>query len=124
MPLIDFIKGRTVKFQYFRDNNFIYKVDFPGGLTFAVPLSDVGTATFKDKDKAIYFMKWIAKAFERRNKSEEPNHVLDYNLGYEEVKLKGDIKKAMNDGPFVDITDEPALNEALARQLEGKNNGM
>jgi hypothetical protein len=52
------IKG-VVKFQYYRDNQLFYKTET--GLTFPVPIADIGNATFLAEDKAILFMRYIRK---------------------------------------------------------------
>lgn len=49
--------GRTVKFAYYVDGNLWYLTEFDE--LFPVPISDVGNATFNDRDKAILFMRYM-----------------------------------------------------------------
>lgn len=58
MELKDHVKG-VVKFEYYRDGNLFYKTE--SGLTFPVPTSDIGNATFLAEDKAMLFMRYIRK---------------------------------------------------------------
>lgn len=58
MTLKDHIKGK-VNFQYYRDNNLYYITET--GLTFPVPIEDIGNATFLNEDKAMLFMRYIRK---------------------------------------------------------------
>lgn len=60
--------GNHVFFQYYRDGSlwytFTYAEDNPARIVeflFPVPISDTGTATFNQMDKAILFMRWIRK---------------------------------------------------------------
>jgi hypothetical protein len=48
-----------VHFEFYRDGNLWYRSD--SGLSFPVPVDDVGTATFKRDDKALLFMRYIRK---------------------------------------------------------------
>jgi hypothetical protein len=48
-----------VHFDFYRDGNLWYHSD--SGLTFPVPIDDVGTATFKCHDKALLFMRYIRR---------------------------------------------------------------
>jgi hypothetical protein len=57
--MIDLVKRQKVNFQYYRDNELWYKTT--NGFLFPVPLSDTGTATFLNEDKAILFMRYIRK---------------------------------------------------------------
>ena len=58
MDLKRHIKGK-VKFKYYRDNQLFYKTE--SGLTFPVPIEDIGNATFLAEDKGILFMRYIRK---------------------------------------------------------------
>lgn len=58
----DLIKDKTVQFQYYRDGELWYKTET--GFMFPVPASDTGGASFKNTDKAIFFMRWIRKHLE------------------------------------------------------------
>jgi len=61
--------GRMVVFAYYRDGALWYsteEVTLPdgstqGNLTFPVPISDIGNATFLAADKAMLFMRYIRK---------------------------------------------------------------
>ena len=50
---------RKVQFVHYRDGDLYYKTEF--GELFAVPISDVGNATFLAEDKAILFMRYMRK---------------------------------------------------------------
>lgn len=81
LKLKDLIKDNTVRFVYYRDGQFIYEIrhrhvvthDMLHGFSetrtphfqFPVPLNDIGTATLKSEDKAIYFMRWIRRHLEQ-----------------------------------------------------------
>lgn len=51
--------GKFVRFTHYVDGNLWYCTD--DGDEFPVPVSDVGTATFKVTDKAILFMRYMRK---------------------------------------------------------------
>jgi len=68
MNIKDMVKNKNVKFEYCRDNSLWYKTDC--GFLFPVPFSEIGTATFKSEDKAIFFMRWIRKYMEECSKYE------------------------------------------------------
>ena len=55
----DMVKNKVVKFQYFRENELFYVTEC--GFLFPVPISDVGNATLKNEDNALYFMRYIRK---------------------------------------------------------------
>jgi hypothetical protein len=57
--LIELVKNQRVHFQYYRDKELWYKTD--SDFLFPVPISDAGTATFLNEDKAILFMRYIRK---------------------------------------------------------------
>ncbi len=48
-----------VEFEHYQDGNLWYRTKF--GLLFPVPISDIGTATFKRTDRAMLFMRYIRK---------------------------------------------------------------
>lgn len=52
----------NVKFKYYRDGKLFYQAD--SGLIFPVPIEDTGKMTFLDKDRASFFMNYIAKHLE------------------------------------------------------------
>lgn len=56
--LIDHIKGYCT-FAYYRDSSLWYKTET--NIIFPVPISDVGTATFKDVEKGLLMMRYIRK---------------------------------------------------------------
>lgn len=56
--LKEHIKGE-VTFEYYRKGVLYYRTE--SGLTFPVPIEDTGDASFKVKDKAILFMRYIRK---------------------------------------------------------------
>lgn len=75
MNIKDLVKGKFVKFESFRQENFYYTLrvvhgeivgddeeDVYDDYTFPVPLEDIGTATLLAEDKAITYMRWIRKA--------------------------------------------------------------
>lgn len=51
--------GKQVYFSFYRDRNLWYKTEC--GFEFPVPIEDIGNATFKAQDKAIFFMRYIRK---------------------------------------------------------------
>lgn len=64
----DLIKNNAVFFDRFRAGIFYYEIyywlsqDVQDGWSFPVPLEDIGDATLRESDKAIYFMRYIRKA--------------------------------------------------------------
>jgi hypothetical protein len=59
--------GKKVKFAFYRDGELHYLTEC--GFLFAVPISDVGNATFLAEDKAILFMRYIRKQLELIDKA-------------------------------------------------------
>ena len=53
------LNNQQVAFVFYRDKELWYQAD--NGFMFPVPIDDVGNATFKSKDKAILFMRYIRK---------------------------------------------------------------
>lgn len=51
--------GKRVKFTHFRHNELWYETEC--GFQFAVPVADIGDATFLAEDKAMLFMRYIRK---------------------------------------------------------------
>lgn len=49
--------NNKVRFTYYRDGCLWYLTEF--NELFPVPITDIGTATFKDEDKAILFMRYM-----------------------------------------------------------------
>ncbi len=70
MTLKDHVKG-VVKFKFFRDNNLYYETET--GLTFPVPIEDIGNATFLCEDKALLFMRYIRKFLNKIEESSNEN---------------------------------------------------
>lgn len=80
----DLIKDNTVSFLEYRKGYLYYSIKYQVGTEmrpsfsysgedehpiykkykFNVPISDIGDATFKATDKAIYFMRYIKKALD------------------------------------------------------------
>ena len=58
---------KKVYFSFYRDKVLWYRGE--EGFEFPVPLEDIGLATFLDKDKSVYFMRWIRKHIEFLNES-------------------------------------------------------
>ena len=56
----DMVKdNQTVTFTHYSDGDLWYKTEC--GFGFPVPISDIGTATFKATDKALLFLRYIRK---------------------------------------------------------------
>lgn len=69
MNMIDLVKDQQVHFEYYRDGEMWYKTD--NGFLFPVPIHDkkeIGNATFKRDDKAIFLMRYIRKYKEEIDK--------------------------------------------------------
>lgn len=56
--IIDYVKGKKAKFTHYSDNELWYNVE---GLSFPVPLKEIGPTTILGEDKAITFMRYIRK---------------------------------------------------------------
>jgi hypothetical protein len=61
MTLKDHIKGK-VRFQFYRAGHLYYQTET--GITFPVPIEDIGEATFAAEDKALLFMRYIRRHLE------------------------------------------------------------
>jgi len=59
MTLKELIKGKKVRFRYYRDGELWYATE--DGFEFPVPIGDTGTGIFHAEDGAIQFMRWIRK---------------------------------------------------------------
>lgn len=59
MRLIDRVKGKVVRFKFYKENELFYSTE--DGFIFPVPISDIGNATFLAEDKAPLFMRYIRK---------------------------------------------------------------
>jgi hypothetical protein len=72
----DLVSGNYVEFASYRQGYFYYNVivqcsdannmSVPEKYQFQIPINDIGTATLKNKDKAITFMRWIRKSLEEK----------------------------------------------------------
>ena len=63
MSIKDMVKdGKMAKFNYFRRNQLWYTTE--DGFLFAVPVEDVGDATFNADEKAFTLMRYIRKQLE------------------------------------------------------------
>jgi hypothetical protein len=51
------VDSKAVNFQFYRDGELWYETEC--GFQFPVPVSDTGKGMFKNKDKALLFMRWI-----------------------------------------------------------------
>lgn len=59
MTLKELVKGKKVRFQFYRDGELWYATD--DGFEFPVPIGDTGTGIFHAEDGAIQYMRWIRK---------------------------------------------------------------
>lgn len=66
MNIKDFVKDREVSFLFYRQKELWYTTD--NGFEFPVPIEDAGDGVFKNKDKAILFMRYIRKHLENIEK--------------------------------------------------------
>ena len=64
MKLTEMVKGKRVKFEFYRKGELWYKIDDEKGFVFPVPISDTGDGTFLSEDKATLFMRYIRKQLE------------------------------------------------------------
>ena len=62
-------ENRKVYFLKYYDGNLWYETDFEE--IFPVPISDIGTATFLNEDKAVLFMRYM-NAWNKLNKESKP----------------------------------------------------
>lgn len=59
------VKDNGVEFDYYRAGIMYYLIFYQETLyRFPVPVNDVGDASMRHADKAIYFMRWIRKAID------------------------------------------------------------
>ena len=59
MKLIEMVKGKVVRFEFYKENELFYSTE--DGFIFPVPIEDIGNATYKAEDKAPLFMRYIRK---------------------------------------------------------------
>ena len=64
MTLKELVKGKKVRFKFYRDGELWYETD--DGFEFPVPISDTGTGIFKAEDGAIQYMRWIRRHLAER----------------------------------------------------------
>lgn len=69
------INNKQVQFVKFDSDRLWYQAE--NGFEFAVPVSDIGAATFISKDKAILFMRWIKKQLDSGVISQTSNKIID-----------------------------------------------
>lgn len=66
MTIKDLVKGRTAKFNRYRNGQFFYTIDTEEGVhEFVVPQHEVAGATLPAEEKAIFFMRWLRKPTEQ-----------------------------------------------------------
>jgi hypothetical protein len=78
MTLKDLVKGKRVRFRFYRDGELWYATD--DGFEFPVPISDTGTGIFKAEDGAIQFMRWIRKQLAERANWEKEREAQAKNI--------------------------------------------
>jgi hypothetical protein len=78
MTLKDLVKGKKVRFRFYRDGELWYATD--DGFEFPVPISDTGTGTFKAEDGAIQFMRWIRRQLAERANWEKEREAQAKNI--------------------------------------------
>ncbi len=66
MNILELIKDNKAHFVSYKEGFFIYRVN---DFEFPVPLSDIGGATLLAEDKAIFFMRWIRKHINEKEKA-------------------------------------------------------
>ncbi len=65
LTLKDIVKNNQVQFSHYRAGHLYYNVSVAeGDYSFPVPTTDIGDATFLNKDKAIIMMRYIRKALD------------------------------------------------------------
>ena len=64
--LKEHVQGR-VKFQFYRAGNLYYLTE--SGITFPVPIDDIGEATFMYEDKGLLFMRYIRKFMDQQKEA-------------------------------------------------------
>lgn len=63
MKIKDIVKNQNAHFVFYRDQSLFYETD--NGFQFPVPVSDAGSATFNQEEKAILLMRYIRKHLAR-----------------------------------------------------------
>lgn len=62
LSLKEMVKDKVVCFTHYRDGDLWYETE--DGFAFPVPIVDTGNATFRARDKALLFMRYIRKHLE------------------------------------------------------------
>ena len=78
MTLKELVKGKKVRFSYYRDGELWYRTD--DGFEFPVPIADTGTGMFKAEDGAIQYMRWIRRHLDVRAEWEKEREAQARNL--------------------------------------------
>ena len=78
MTLKELVKGKKVRFKFYRDGELWYETD--DGFEFPVPIADTGTGIFKAEDGAIQYMRWIRKHLAARAEWERERQEQARNL--------------------------------------------
>ena len=78
MKLKELIKGKRVRFRFYRDGELWYATD--DGFEFPVPIHDTGTGIFNAEDSAITYMRWIRKHLDERAEWDKEREVQARNL--------------------------------------------
>ena len=61
--------NQKVHFKFYRMGILFYETE--KGLLFEIPITDTGTGTFNNEDKAINYMRWIRPQLEKAKKELE-----------------------------------------------------
>jgi hypothetical protein len=78
MTLKELVKGKMVRFSYYRDGELWYRTE--DGFEFPIPIADTGTGMFRAEDGAIQYMRWIRRHLEVRAEWEREREVQARNL--------------------------------------------
>ena len=66
--VLELVKGK-VNFEYYRSGYLYYSTSVDPDFIFPVPISDTGEATFKNKDKGLFLMRYIRMHMEEIEKN-------------------------------------------------------
>ena len=78
MTLKELVKGKKVRFRYYRDGALWYATE--DGFEFPVPISDTGTGIFEAEAGAIQYMRWIRKQLAEQAEWEKERELQGRNL--------------------------------------------
>jgi hypothetical protein len=78
MTLKELVKGKRVRFKYYRDGELWYETG--DGFEFPVPIADAGTGIFKAEDSAIQYMRWIRRHLAEREAWEQERIAQSRNI--------------------------------------------